>query len=119
MQRTILLKLLKRGYFYVRISFICSGTEAPRHMKVAKQLRKSQVENETPVAFLATLTENTHHLRANQNIAFDNVITNLGDVYSTHIGVSLHRSLGSMFSQRNCWLIPALIHILLSFIMEI
>jgi len=55
-------------------------------MRVIKQQHKRQVENETPIAFLATLSVHAHHLGANQNIAFDQVITNLGDAYNPHVG---------------------------------
>ena len=53
---------------------------------INKQQRIRQVENETPTAFLATLTDHAHHLGANQNIAFDNIITNVGDAYNSHVG---------------------------------
>ena len=52
-----------------------------------KTNRKRQVENETPVAFLATLSVHAENLGANQNIAFDNVITNVGNAYNSHAGV--------------------------------
>ena len=49
--------------------------------------RIRQVENESPVAFLATLSDHAVNLGANQNIAFDNVITNVGNAYNSHAGV--------------------------------
>ena len=45
------------------------------------------MENETPVAFLATLSVHAKNLGVNQIIAFDNVITNVGNAYNSHAGV--------------------------------
>lgn len=56
----------------------------PKH---AKQNHKRQAENESPVAFLATLTQHLTRTGAMQNIAFDKVITNVGVAYNPHAGV--------------------------------
>ena len=55
--------------------------------EITKRNRIRQVENEAPVAFLATLLDHALSLGANQNIAFENVITNVGDAYNSHAGV--------------------------------
>ena len=73
------------GYLYIKLFYV-SGTDTLKPVRITKQQRIRQVENETPVAFLATLTNHTYHLGAHQNIAFDNVITNLGDAYNSHMG---------------------------------
>ena len=54
---------------------------------VTKRNRIRQVENETPVAFIATLSDHAESLGADQNIAFENVITNVGDAYNSQAGV--------------------------------
>ena len=54
---------------------------------MTKRNRIRQVENETPVAFLATLTDHAQNLGANQNVAFDNVVTDIGDAYNAHGGI--------------------------------
>lgn len=53
------------------------------------QNRIRQAELERPVAFLAALTAHMEHAGANQNIAFDRVITNLGNAYNSHAGAFL------------------------------
>ena len=55
--------------------------------RLTKINRLRQVENGTPVAFLATLSDHAENLGADQNIAFENVITNVGDAYNSHAGV--------------------------------
>jgi len=41
---------------------------------------------ETPVAFLATLASHVLHAGQNQIIAFDRVVTNVGNAYNPHLG---------------------------------
>jgi len=42
---------------------------------------------EGPVAFFATLTSHVTHAGRNQTIAFDRVVTNVGNAYNPHVGV--------------------------------
>jgi len=42
---------------------------------------------ETPVAFFATLTSHIVHAGQNQTIAFDRVLTNVGNAYNAHVGL--------------------------------
>jgi len=54
---------------------------------VAGQQRIRQAMIETPVAFFATLTSHISHAGQNQTIAFDRVVTNVGNAYNPHVGV--------------------------------
>ncbi|XP_060586208.1 heavy metal-binding protein HIP-like [Ruditapes philippinarum] len=54
--------------------------------KMMKTQRIRRAENESPVAFFATLNNHLNHLSANQPIAFDNVVTNIGNAYNNHFG---------------------------------
>lgn len=55
--------------------------------KPTKRNRIRQADLENPVAFLASVSSHTHDLGANQNIEFDNVITNIGNAYNSHAGL--------------------------------
>jgi hypothetical protein len=54
----------------------------------ARKIRRSlqRRENELNVSFFATLGNHLQHLGASQNIAFDRVITNIGNGYNSHAG---------------------------------
>lgn len=52
-----------------------------------KKNRIRRAENENPVAFFATLSNNIEQLGAMQNIAFDNVVTDVSRSYNPHAGV--------------------------------
>ena len=71
----------------LRRPFPISAEEISVQSMMVKQNRIRQVENETPVAFLATLTNHAQNLGENQNIAFDKVITDIGDAYNSHGGL--------------------------------
>jgi len=55
-------------------------------ISVADQQRIRQAMTETPVAFFATLTSHIVHAGQNQIIAFDRVVTNVGNAYNPHVG---------------------------------
>jgi len=55
-------------------------------ISVADQQRIRQAMTETPVAFFATLTSHIVHAGQNQIIAFDRVVTNVGNTYNPHVG---------------------------------
>ena len=67
--------------------FLFPGKDIHVRSSIVKNNRIRQVENETPVAFLATLTNHAENLGANQNIAFDDVITDIGGAYNSHGGL--------------------------------
>ncbi|XP_053380342.1 uncharacterized protein LOC123562235 [Mercenaria mercenaria] len=50
------------------------------------QQRIRRTMNETPVAFFATLSQHLEHVGAHQAIAFDHVVTNIGNAYNSHFG---------------------------------
>jgi len=76
------------NHLYIIVKqFLFTVTEHQVKSTLTKRNRKRQLENETPIAFLATLTDHAEHLGVNQNIKFDNLITNIGDTYNSHGGV--------------------------------
>ena len=56
-------------------------------LSVAGQQRIRQAMTETPVAFFATLSSHILHEGQNQPIAFDRVVTNVGNAYNPHVGL--------------------------------
>ena len=79
--------LLINMLYLKRVSFLPPDNTIAIADGVTKRNYKRQVENETPVAFLATLADHAESLGADQIIAFENVITNVGDAYNSHAGV--------------------------------
>jgi len=79
--------LLINMLYLKRVSFLPPDNTIAIADGVTKRNYKRQVETETPVAFLATLADHAESLGADQIIAFENVITNVGDAYNSHAGV--------------------------------
>ena len=78
---------MKSGIYFFCIFFIKVlplFTEGKIERRYTGHLQRR--ENEQNVAFFATLGNHLQHLGANQNIAFDKVITNIGNGYSSHAG---------------------------------
>ncbi|XP_053380336.1 uncharacterized protein LOC128548847 [Mercenaria mercenaria] len=63
---------------------IKSATVQSREEVQTQRIRRTM--NENPVAFFAGLSQHLPHMGAHQPITFDNVITNIGNAYNSHLG---------------------------------
>lgn len=76
--------------YYNANILVCCIISDYKNFSSPKQVRESRLrraENENPVAFLAAVSAHTEHVGAKQNIAFDKVVTNVGNAYNPHGGI--------------------------------
>lgn len=66
--------------------FVCKSVHSILSVATTNRIRRA--EGEFPVAFTATISDHyIEHAGDHQVIVFDNVVTNVGNAYNSHVGI--------------------------------